>query len=85
MKLPNILSMLNVSLIAFILVVLLLGTMFNVKVGPESFVEGATTRSPGSPGGLSSNQGPGQFSSSVSNCPNGYVYDEKIKKCKKAP
>ena len=41
MKLSGIFSTRNITLFAFILVVLLLGSMFNVKVGPESFVEGA--------------------------------------------
>ena len=37
MKISSILSTRNVTLLAFILIVLFLGTAFNVKVGPESF------------------------------------------------
>jgi hypothetical protein len=34
----------NLLLIGFILVFLFIGTAFDVHVGPESFVEGATTK-----------------------------------------
>ena len=37
MKISSIFSTRNVTLLAFILIVLFLGTAFNVKVGPESF------------------------------------------------
>ena len=44
MRLSGIFSKRNVMLLVFILVVLFLGTAFNVKIGHESFVEGATNR-----------------------------------------
>lgn len=40
MRLSSIFSARNITLFVFILVVLLLGTMFNVHVGHESFQEG---------------------------------------------
>jgi hypothetical protein len=43
MKISDIFSAKTGSLLAFILVVLFLGSVFDVKVGPESFTEGATT------------------------------------------
>ena len=39
MRLSGIFSKRNVMLLVFILVVLFLGTAFNVKIGHESFVE----------------------------------------------
>ena len=43
-SLSTILSPRAITLLVFILVVLFLGATFNVQVGPESFVEGATTK-----------------------------------------
>jgi hypothetical protein len=42
MNIQNIFSARIISLVVFILVVLFLDTVFDVKVGLESFVEGAT-------------------------------------------
>ena len=42
MNISNVFSTRNISLVVFILIVLFLGTMFNVQVSHESFVEGAT-------------------------------------------
>jgi hypothetical protein len=39
MQMPNVFSARNVTLFVFILVVLFLGATFNVRLGPESFVD----------------------------------------------
>jgi len=43
MDLSKVFSARAITLLVFIFVVLLVGTMFNVKLGPEPFTENATT------------------------------------------
>ena len=46
MDLSNVFSARAITLLVFIFAVLLVGTMFNVKLGPEPFTENAPTTRP---------------------------------------
>ena len=73
MNLSSIFSARNVTLVVFILVVLVLGTVFDTRVGPEGMKEVKDAKS---------KESFKEGASAEHNCPAGKKYDAATKTCK---